>query len=349
MSTIKNYIWVVLVLGLAGIPLMAQKAPSKSAKLAAVNRTAVETSAKAKKVSPRAQVLSAEERETAIDTSISTTCGEEAPKTPRYLGHDAQVFSTERVASTLHGVWLGRVSGEYDKQLFAKDGFLNVDYYMVVDVTRGEAFVLQEFGPNRPGAALRAKPGAPTWSYVWCAKENYKSPSPRQIHEFVKVSDNVEDARELLSGSTGLKMGDGQVVLSNVWRTLVDMKFFDDPKRSLAYAGAMFKPITMGNRPDSLGGSLFELRMVGEYRGIGQTAAKFQAGEPIHNVEMGKFLGVSMDSGDFLVASIGLGNEEIGPKQDDVMNTFSTQMAFDKVVIGPLGSEKSLTRKTAKK
>ena len=190
------------------------------------------------------------------------------PETARVLAHDRTVFSTERIANTLNGVWLGRVSGEYDKQLFAKDGFLNVDYYMVVDVQRGEMFVLQEFGPNRPGATLRAVPGAPKWSYVWCAKENYKSPSPRQVHEFTKVSNNVEDARELVNGSTGLKLGGGdQVVLSDVWQALVDMKFFDDSSRSLAYAGALFKPMTMASVTSADGGSLFELMLVGEYRG----------------------------------------------------------------------------------
>jgi hypothetical protein len=214
---------------------------------------------------------------------------------------------------------------------------------MVVDVNRGEVFVFQEFGPKRPGAAFRAKTGAPMWSYVWCARENYKSPSPRQVHQFVKVSDNVEDARELLNNSTGLALAKDQVVLSDVWRNLVKTKFFDDPKRSIAYAGALFKPITMGNvQSSSVGGSLFELRLVGEYRGLGQTAAKFVPGEPIHNVESGHFLGVSADSGDFLVASVGLGNEMCCPKEDAVMaSPFTTQMLFDKVVIGPLAPSDS--------
>lgn len=359
---IKSYIWFVLVLGcfvvvlgLTGIPSAAQRvsksAPGPSASAAAVDASLKET----KKVSRTRQVLSAQESAIALDTSISTTCAETAPKAPRALGHDAQVFSTDRMRSTLNGVWLGKVSGEYDPQLFAKDGFLNVDYYMVVDVNRGEMFVLQEFGPKRPGAAFKARPGAPKWTYVWCAKDNYKSPSPRQIHEFVKVSDNVEDAREIISASTGLKMGgEDKVVLADVWRELVDLKFFDDPSRSIAYAGALFKPLTMGN-VSSAAGSLFELMLVGEYRGTGQTAAKFAAGEPIHNTERGLFQGISMDGGDFLVASAGLANEMCCPKDDYVLAK-PTHMLFDKVVIGPLVSSDrasattdSLTDKAKKK
>lgn len=326
MSKIKNYIWIVLVLGFTGIPVAAQK------------------------VSPKpAQRLSAAEATAALNTSISATCGEQAPAAPRALAHDAQTFSADRIASTLNGVWLGRVSGEYDKQLFAKDGFLNVDYYMIVDVKRGEVFVFQEFGPARPGDRFKAKPGAPTWSYVWCARENYKTPSPRQIHEFTKVSDDVNDALDLINKSTGMEAAaKGEVVLSDAWKRLVESKFFDDPKRSLAYAGALFKPLTMGNVQAASGGSLFELRLVGEYRGSGQTAAKFAPGEPIRNVEQGHFLGVSTGSGDFLAASVGLGNAMMGPKLDFFASVFSTQMTFDKVVIGPLSGGSAL-RKTARK
>ena len=144
---IKNFLWLVLVVGFTGTQVLAQKAPSK------------------------AQRLSASESVSALNTSIASTCAESAPKSVRPLAHDAQVYTEDRVASTLNGVWLGKVSGEYDPQLFAKDGFLNVDYYMIVDVNRGEVFVFQEFGANRPATSFNAKAGAPKWSYVWCAKE----------------------------------------------------------------------------------------------------------------------------------------------------------------------------------
>ena len=44
-------------------------------------------------------------------------------------------------------------------------------------------------------------------------------------------------------------------------------------------------------------------------------------------------------SGDFLSASVELGNAMVGPKDDAVAAVFSTQMSFDKVVIGPLSSD----------
>src|ERR1044072_1858519 len=330
---IKNYIWVVLIIGLIAIPSAAQGV--------------------------RAAQLSASERVSALDTTLATTCAETAtaaaaPKAPRVLAHNPRVFSPDRIARTLNGVWIGRVVGEYDPQLLTKDGSLNVDYYMIIDVKRGEAFVYEEFGDKRSGAGLRPKPGASVWSYTWCARENYKDKSPRQVHTFTKVSDNVDDAREVLANSVGVKFSRGdKVVLSDVWKRLVDAKFFDDPKRSLGYAGVLFKPITLGSvKTASGGGSLLELRMVGEYRGIGETAAKFVPGEPIHNVEQGHFLGFagskgkvpqgallaqdSMGSGDYLSASRELTNAMIGPKSDALASMFSTQMAFDKVVIGPL-------------
>jgi hypothetical protein len=263
----------------------------------------------------------------------------------------------------VNGIWLGKVSGEYDPQLLAQDGFLNVDYYMIIDGQRGQAFVYQEFTDRRSGAAFTAKAGAPVWTYVWCARENYQTKSPRQVHTFTKVSDNVDDARVLLSNSVGVTIANTEnVVLSDVWKQLVDAKFFDDPNRSLAYAGVLFNPVTMGTVSSSGGGSLLELRMAGEYRGSGETAAKFIPGMPIYNVEMGHFLGVSSGatlasnssstpnsralattstSGDYLVSSTEFGNQMIGPKPDADVAVFSTQMAFDKVVIGPLTSTAS--------
>jgi hypothetical protein len=347
---IKNYIWLILVIGFTGTQAAAQRVPSKPAQRQSAHRAPA----------PAQGGLTAAEIANALDTSIATTCSATAPSAPRALSHNAQVFSANRVASTINGVWLGKVSGEYDPQLFAKDGFLNVDYYMIIDISRGEAFVYQEFTDRRSGAAFTPQPGAATWAYTWCAKENYQSPSPRQVHSFTKVSDDVNDARDILANSVGVNVT-GDVVLSEVWQKLVDAKFFDDPNRSLAYAGVLFNPVTMGNVQTAGGGSLFELRMVGEYRGIGETAAKFVPGEPIFNVERGHFLGLSAGSGtttasssrgrarapralvataesegDYLVASTELGNEMEGAKSDAQVAVFSTQMPFDKVVIGPL-------------
>lgn len=386
MSTIKNYMWVVLVLGLVAIPLAAQRIPSKSAQNSS-SAAAAETGLRTKKIS-RPQSLTPAEAAAAIDTSLATTCAETAPTAPKAIGHNPQMFSPQRVASTVNGVWIGKVSGEYDPQLFAPDGFLNVDYYMIVDSARGETLVFQAFGSNRSGAGMQPVPGAPKWSYVWCARGNYQHPSPRQIHEFTKVSNNVEDARQMIINSTRITLRPGPLVLSDVWQQLVAINFFDDPSRSLAYAGVLFKPFSMGNVTTGLMatpnapmanvaaasaatpsasptatatptatpgfvvkpaptpapvGSLFELRMVGEYRGSGETAAKFAPGEPIHNTEQGRFLGLSVGGfGDFLVASFGLGNMMIGPKNDfDILN--GPQLFFDKVVLGPLFGGGSVT------
>ena len=335
---IRNYFWLVLVVGLIGTPSMAQR------------RTQV----------ARSTTLTATERVAALDTTLATTCSQTAmamaaPAAPRVLAHNPQVFTPNRVSRTLNGVWIGKVVGEYDPQLLAKDGTLNVDYYMIVDTRRGEAFVYEFWGDKRSGADLRPKAGATVWSYTWCARENYQSKSPRQVHTFTKVSDNVEDAREMLNNSLGLRLGrNDRVVLSEIWAKLVKEKYFDDPNRSrVGYAGALFKPVTMGNVSTAAGGgSLLELRMAGEYRGIGETAAKFIPGEPIHNVEMAHFVGVSngraktpqgallagatAGTGDFLTSSQSLGNAMIGPKPDADVAVFSTQMAFDKVTIGPL-------------
>jgi hypothetical protein len=73
--------------------------------------------------------------------------------------------------------------------------------------------------------------------------------------------------------------------------------------------------------------------MQAEYRGSGETAATFNRGEPIRGFERGKFLGVSTSSGDFLVASFGLGLEVTVAKESSE-GLFS--LVYDKIVIGPL-------------
>ncbi len=354
---IKNYIWLVLVLGLINIPAEAQRRRPPTTR----DTRDIQLS--------RATQLTASQRVSALDARLSTTCSEAAmaPKALRTLAHNPQVFSPDRLARTLNGVWIGRVIGEYDPQLLAKDGSLNTDYYMIVDMKRGEAFTYQEFTDRRSGAGMRAKRGAPVWSYTWCARENYESKSPRQVHTFTKVSDNIDDAREILSKSVGLRFGrEDRVVLSDLWKKLVEAKFFDNPRRSLAYAGVLFKPVTLGSVGTAArGGSLLELRMVGEYRGAGETAAKFELGVPIHNVEQAQFLGVagsarlpqgallasdsSIGSGDYITAAAELGNAMFGPKADFNAAVFSTQMAFDKVVIGPLDSGRSASLRKPRK
>lgn len=353
MSTVKRFMWVVLVVGLSSIPSAAQRRPAAQRPGAQAVRPQV----------ARAQALPVSERAAVLNTTVATTCAQTAravqaaPTPTRALAHDSRVYTPDRVAFTLNGVWIGKVTGEYDRQFIGKDGFVNVDYYMIVDVRRGEAFVYEEFTDRRSDAGYKAKRGAPKWTYVWCAREDYKSTSPRQVHEFTKVSDDVNDARNLLNKSLGLKLGGNQeVVLSDIWRQLVDAKFFDNPQRSPAYAGVLFKPITMGNVKSVGGNSLFELRMVGEYRGSGSTAAQFVPGNPIYNVEQAHFVGFSMSgqevrqlgrqapsiaaevegSGDFLTASTELDNAMVGPKSDAEAAVFSTQMSFDKVVLGPL-------------
>ena len=155
MSTIKRSIWAVLVVGLISIPAVAQP------------RRTTQTRVRSAQIT-RAQNMSAATRASALNTTIATTCAAPVAAAPRILTHDARVYSPDRVSNTLHGVWIGRVTGEFDPQLVGRDGFLNVDYYMIVDMKRGEAFVYEEFSEKRSGAGLQAKRGAPKWTYVWC-------------------------------------------------------------------------------------------------------------------------------------------------------------------------------------
>jgi hypothetical protein len=249
--------------------------------------------------------------------------------TPIIPTSSAQAFRLDRIENTLNGVWRGRVSGAYPRRFIAKDGYLDVDYYWIIDVKRGESLVIEQLSPRR--TARRPPRGAPAWSFLMCGEDQYLPRGPRQIHEFQKVSANVEDARPILEKSTGLtfNVGVGESMLSAFWKGLVDQKYFDT-QRFGAYAGGLFKPFAIEPVVGAAGNTLISMRFEAEYRGSGATAAKFETGMPILGVESVQFLGVTTRSGDYLVASIGNGlawrKEAAG-----VIN-----MSMDKVVLGPL-------------
>jgi hypothetical protein len=349
---IKKFVWLVLVIGLTGIQAAQGATPQPNP---------------SPSQSPAPKSLTAAESLAAIDTSLATTCGQETPKISQARAHNAQVFSKQRIETTLTGVWHGRVSGNYGSEYLGPDGFVNVDYYMLIDAQRGEALVFEQFGSTR--AAPAPKPGAPTWSYVSCGRENYVPRHPAQVHTFNKVADNLIDARAILQTSTGQTFpGTGPLVLADAWKQLVDTKYFDDPARSLAYAGGFFKPFSIQNVPVS-GGSMLEMDMQAEYRGSGETAVKFQPGVPMRGYERGRFLGVSTSSqsvairrahrslrpadgfGDFLVSSFSLGGlvEVVKIIEDIFLNSIPIMsMTYDKVVIGPLAPMQSVPQMAGK-
>ena len=254
-------------------------------------------------------------------------CRKSVPIVPK---ESVRMFPQNRINETLHGIWRGRVSGEYDEKFMAEDGFLDADYWMIVDVKRGEALMVSQFGPER--SAPKPVSGAPVWSFLMCGERGYVPPHTPQIHEFQKVSNNLEDARAILESATGLRVADRDFVLSATWRQLVERKYFDD-LRFPSYVGGLFKPFEIGSVVNREGVSLFGMNFKAEYRGGGMSTPRFESGVPILGSESAQFVGVTTGSGDFLVASFGNGVQWAKASQGGQIDLF-----IDKVVIGPLGN-----------
>lgn len=263
----------------------------------------------------------------AVVKSDLQACSEKVPVVPQ---GNATKLSQDRITKTLHGVWKGRVTGQYDKKFLGSDGALNVDYYMIVDTKKGEALVFEQLSPKR-AITKAAASGGPTWSYLMCGRERYLPAHPPQVHEFQKVSDNVDDAGTLVAASTGLRFAQRQVGLAAAWQQLVETKYFDEAKAP-AYAGGLFSPLQMSTSTNDEGKSVFTLKYRAEYRGSGATAAQFRRGVPMRGEESGQFVGVNTGTGDFLVSSLGNGAEF----KKEVAEGGVINMSFDKVVIGPL-------------
>jgi hypothetical protein len=300
----------------AGLVLIAAVALVGTASGAPLART---------KTSPSEPSLSQAQMEALVKADLKT-CDQRIPVVP---AASVRSVSSDRLARTLHGIWRGRVAGEYPKELLAQDGYLNVDYYWIIDAQRGEALILEQLSSTR--SALEAPAAnAPVWSFMTCGKAGYVPQHPPQVHEFQKISDSLEDARRMFEKSTGLQMEAGELSLSDAWHKLVETKYFDT-KRYGAYAGGLFKPFEIMHTTNAAGTPMISLRYSAEYRGAGQTAAKFEEGVPIVGSESASFVGLTTPAGDYLVSSAGNGVE-----WEKMAEAVAINMAIDKVVIGPL-------------
>jgi len=237
---------------------------------------------------------------------------------------NAREFPKDRVAKTLHGMWRGRVLGD--------DKDVGVDYFWIMDTKRSEGLIIAQRTGKETMAGLKAIPKAPKLTYLMCAHEGYvPSKETPQIHEFVKVSNSIEDAPRILQAATGLKVRKPQATLADLWQGLVAMGYFKGLP-AVAYAGGFFKPLQIERVANEMGPASVSLKWDGEYYGGGSTSLKFTKGVPIKGVEYTQFIGTTTRSGDFLVSSPGNGKlwkvEAISGAEYD--------LAFDSVVLGPL-------------
>ncbi len=243
-------------------------------------------------------------------------------------------FPKERIARTLMGMWRGQVQGDpadpkYDKH---KEG--NVDYFWIMDLRRNEGLLIAQRGTGKQSTAgfAAVSSNAPKISYLICPHEGYLPAMERgsEIHEFVKISDSIDQAPAVLSKATGVKFTKSKPTLSDMWQQIVASGYF----RSLpavAFAGALFK-IQLQVVPSPIGHSQISLGWNAEYYGGGTTWLRFTPGVPMKGFEFGQFVGTNAPSGDFLVASPGNGRLW----KVEARSGGDYDLAFDSVTLGPL-------------
>jgi hypothetical protein len=250
---------------------------------------------------------------------------------------NAREFPNDRISKTLNGVWRGRILGD--------DKDVGVDYFEIIDTKRNEALIIAQRTGKETLAKMRPVANAPKLTYLMCAHEGYMpSKDTPQIHEFTKVSDSIEDAPRILQESTGLKLQKAQPSLSDLWQGLLAEGYFNTP-HGTAYAGGFFKPVQIQPVANAVGPAGVSVKWDGEYRGGGSTSVKFTPDKPITGVEHAEFVGTSTNSGDFLVSSPGngklwkvevTGSATRGGASAELVETHNYDLAFDKVVLGPL-------------
>jgi hypothetical protein len=259
---------------------------------------------------------------------------------------NAREFTTDRIAKTLNGIWLGQVSGD--------SADTSIDYFWIVDTKNNEGLIIalrngKQSMPSPKQAAI-----APKLTFLMCPNEGYiPSKDTPMIHQFIKVGDSIEDAPKILEKATGVKLK-GKANLSDMWAEIVASQYFNGLP-AVAFAGGLFKPIQIGLVANPVGPAGHSLNWGAEYRGGGSTQIKYTPGVPLTGVEHAEFVGTTTNQGDFLVSSPGNGKiwkveasmpvttarkGKDGKKGkgglSDVPIDGSYCLAFDSVVLGPL-------------
>lgn len=237
---------------------------------------------------------------------------------------NARQFPLNRISKTLHGTWLGKVYGDNKE--------VSVDYFWIMDTQRNEGIIVAQRTGKQSIDDMKPLPNAPKISYLSCAQEGYvPATEVSQIHEFVKVSNSIANARQLLEKATGLRLSPRRPTLQGLWQQIVAAGYFKSMP-AVAFSGALFKPIQLRTVPSEVGPPQVGLKWDGEYYGGGNTLVKFTPGVPIKGVEYTQFIGTTASAGDFLVASTGNGRIW----KVEAITGADYDLAFDSVVVGPL-------------
>jgi hypothetical protein len=255
--------------------------------------------------------------------------------------------SPDRVAKTMNGIWEGLVWGD------AND--VKIDYFWIVDTKNNEALILALRNGNQSAHGPSLGPNAPKITFLMCPNEGYiPSKDTPMINQFVKISNSISNAPEILEKATGVKVKGGSS-LSEMWNELVASGYFSGLPAT-AFAGGFFKPIQIGPVANAIGPSGVSLQWGAEYRGGGSTSIKYTPGVPLVGIEHAEFVGTSNSAGDFLVSSPGNGKiwkveasmsndvafKKVGKGRSSlstyqaVVDTGSYCLAFSAVTIGPL-------------
>ncbi len=212
---------------------------------------------------------------------------------------NAREHSPDRLARTLHGVWEGQVLGDSSD--------VSVDYFWIVDTKNNEAVIIALRNGNKSAHGPSLGPNAPKLTFLMCPNEGYiPSKDTPMIHQFVKISNSIGSAPELLEKATGMKLRARGNNLSELWEALVGSGYFSGLPAT-AFAGGLFKPIQIAPVANAIGPPGLSLQWGAEYRGGGSTQIKYTPGVPLIGVEHAEFVGTTTSSGDYLVSSPGNG------------------------------------------
>lgn len=241
------------------------------------------------------------------------------------IGPARTAMDFDRVAETLHGVWVG-------EEVLADGTISQADYGVVFDMEQkvGLAFHHEgTSGPNRFEAlssSAEERANAPRWESLLCDGWGFRP----MIHRLYRASSDPADGLKIVRSLSNLKEDDGASV-SATWDELVASGFLFEERKTIIL-GAIFRDIEVSRTDTSL-----RIDWMADYLGSPDGSKELDdenPTEPLVRAAGGGFQVVRHDEQEFLLGT----GSETWRYIDSGLNAVP-DLQYTKVIFGPIESD----------
>lgn len=256
--------------------------------------------------------------EAILDVQFSD-CGKTLLETTRSsIESHASTLDFDRIAKTMHGVWVG-------EETLGDGTEVEADYALIFDMENRVGIALHHVVPGSNAfaeLAIRANPVAemPVWDFLLCDGWG----PPPSIHHLYRASQSPAAGLKVLRKLAGLPAVE-QPEAATTWSDLLASGFLTK-KRDTIVLGGMFTDIAISRSPTSL-----RIDWMAEYLGSPGGSKDIHDEVPLQRSAGGGFQVVEIDEQTFLLGT----GSETWRYLDTTLNA-KPDLQFTKTVFGPI-------------